>query len=197
MLPVLLVVEVALVVLMVGLIGAGGGGGGGETPPVTEMPTALPEELLTTITPLFVIPPEYEDWLTWMPNALGPLVLTWMVPVLLLMIPPPTTEPPVTRIPPGVPPLALIWPLFERDPPMVELLMTREPGAGELGGPIVPVEVLLTLPVTVALLKLKQSTDPVLLKKAKAPDIGLHAQALPPSPTMIASAEVAERMARL
>ncbi len=193
-----MVVLMVGVVVEVGLIGAGGGGGGGETPPpVIEMPTALPEELLTTITPLFVIPPEYEDWLTLMPAALGPLALTLIVPVLLLMIPPPTTEPPVTRIPLGVPPLALIWPLFESDPPMVELLTTREPGAGELGGPIVPVEVLVTLPVTVALLKFKQSIDTGLLKKAKVPDVGLHAQALPSSPTMIASAEVAERMARL
>lgn len=199
-LPVLLVV----VVLMLddaggggGESGAGGGGGGELTLPPTWIPAALPEVLVTLITPLLVMPPLNEDWLTWIPKALGPLPLTPIVPVLLLMIPLVITEPPVTLIPPGVPPLALMWPLFEREPLMVELLTVTVAGAGVLGGPIVPVELLLTLPFTVALLKFQQSSVVLLVKKAKLPDIGLQAQALPPIPAISARAEVADKIARL
>lgn len=196
---VMLVVMVG-VPIEVGLIDAGGGGGdggGGGLPPPIWMPTALPV-LLTVMTPLFVMPPVNEDWLTLMPKALPPVPPTAIVPPPLLTIPLVTTDPPVTKIPPGVPPPALIVPLFWTAPLIVALLIKTVAGCTEAGAPMTPAEPLLTLPCTRALfVTLRQSSEPRFSNPGKSagPTRLLQAQAFPPSPAMIASAEVAERAA--
>ena len=98
------VLDVVGVVTEVGLIGAGPAP---PEPPI-EIPVALPDELVTLITPLLVIPPEKDDWLTLIPMEWPVVLLTPIVPVLLLMMPLVITEPPVTLMPTGVPPLAKI-----------------------------------------------------------------------------------------